>query len=96
MTETDSTANWNSFIKMEHRIFSLKHGKSGPSKRNITPDFCRDEYIEPIPEPERKDLVLAYHAQLNAADEGVRLRAARAWSKWEYVAWVPIPRKLYD
>jgi proline iminopeptidase len=30
-------------------------------------------------------MVLAYHAQLNAADEGVRLAAARAWSKWECV-----------
>ena len=43
----------------------------------------REEYIAPIPEAERKDMVLAYHAQLNAADEGVRLNAARAWSKWE-------------
>jgi len=42
-----------------------------------------EEYIAPIPEAERKDMVLAYHAQLNAADEGVRLKAARAWSKWE-------------
>jgi len=42
-----------------------------------------DEYIEPIPEAERKDIVLAYHAQLNSADEATRLKAARAWSKWE-------------
>jgi len=42
-----------------------------------------EEYVAPIPEAERKDLVLAYHAQLNAADEIVRLKAARAWSKWE-------------
>jgi len=42
-----------------------------------------EEYVAPIPEAERKDMILAYHAQLNAADEGVRLKAARAWSKWE-------------
>ncbi|KIY42859.1 peptidase S33, proline iminopeptidase 1, partial [Fistulina hepatica ATCC 64428] len=42
-----------------------------------------DEFIEPIPEAERTDMVLAYHAQLNSVDDQVRLRAARAWSKWE-------------
>jgi len=42
-----------------------------------------EEYIAPIPEAERKDMVLAYHAQLNAVDDSVRLKAARAWSKWE-------------
>ncbi|KAJ8456351.1 hypothetical protein ONZ45_g1947 [Pleurotus djamor] len=42
-----------------------------------------DDYIAPIPEAERKDMVLAYHAQLNAADEETRLIAAKAWSKWE-------------
>ncbi|KZS92330.1 prolyl aminopeptidase [Sistotremastrum niveocremeum HHB9708] len=42
-----------------------------------------EEYIAPIPEAERRDMVLAYHAQLNSADEETRLKAARAWSKWE-------------
>jgi len=42
-----------------------------------------DEYVAPVPEAERGDMVLAYHAQLNSADEEVRLRAAKAWSKWE-------------
>jgi proline iminopeptidase len=45
----------------------------------------RDDFVEPIPEEERKDIVLAYHAQLNSVDEGVQLRAAKAWSKWECV-----------
>jgi proline iminopeptidase len=27
--------------------------------------------------------VLAYHAQLNSVDDETRLRAAKAWSKWE-------------
>ncbi|OCB84646.1 proline iminopeptidase [Sanghuangporus baumii] len=42
-----------------------------------------DEFVEPIPESERKDMILAYHAQLNAVDKEVRIRAAKAWSKWE-------------
>lgn len=45
----------------------------------------REEYIAPIPEAERKDMMLAYHAQLNSADEETRLKAAKAWAKWEYV-----------
>ena len=43
----------------------------------------REEFIAPIPEAERQDLVLAYHAQLNSTDDETRLTAARAWTKWE-------------
>jgi len=42
-----------------------------------------EEYLAPIPEAERYDLILAYHAQLNSADEQTRITAAKAWSKWE-------------
>ncbi|KAI0279698.1 proline iminopeptidase [Russula aff. rugulosa BPL654] len=42
-----------------------------------------EEYLAPIPESERGDLILAYHAQLNSTDDEIRLNAARAWSKWE-------------
>ncbi|KAM5538507.1 hypothetical protein V8D89_007840 [Ganoderma adspersum] len=42
-----------------------------------------EEFIAPIPETERHDMMLAYHAQLNSADDETRLRAARAWTKWE-------------
>ncbi|KAJ2920526.1 hypothetical protein H1R20_g16567, partial [Candolleomyces eurysporus] len=42
-----------------------------------------EEYVAPIPEEERHDMILAYHAQLNSVDEETRIRAAKAWSKWE-------------
>ncbi|TFK40423.1 proline iminopeptidase [Crucibulum laeve] len=42
-----------------------------------------EEYVAPIPESERQDMVLAYHAQLNSADEETRIKAAKAWAKWE-------------
>ncbi|KAG7451222.1 proline iminopeptidase [Guyanagaster necrorhizus] len=42
-----------------------------------------DDYIAPIPEAERHDMILAYHAQLNSVDDTTRIKAARAWSKWE-------------
>src|SRR5262249_7880623 len=35
------------------------------------------------PEPERGDLVGAYHRRLMSDDEDVRLAAARLWSVWE-------------
>lgn len=44
----------------------------------------RDDFVAPIPEAERADMILAYHAQLNSADDEVRIRAAKAWSKYEY------------
>jgi len=42
-----------------------------------------DEYVAPIPEEERGDMMLAYHAQLTSVDEETRLKAAKAWAKWE-------------
>src|SRR4029077_13752481 len=42
-----------------------------------------EAYLAPIPEPERGDLVGAYHRRLTSPDPEVRLRAAKAWSLWE-------------
>lgn len=42
-----------------------------------------EEFLAPIPEEERGDLVSAYHRRLTGADPAVRLQAAKAWSKWE-------------
>ena len=33
----------------------------------------RDEYVEPIPEEERGDIILAYHPQLNSTDDEIRM-----------------------
>jgi len=44
-----------------------------------------EEYLAPIPEAERSDMILAYHAQLNSVDEQTRIKAAKAWAKWEMV-----------
>ncbi|KAL4062746.1 Alpha/Beta hydrolase protein [Scleroderma yunnanense] len=40
-------------------------------------------YVDPVEPAQRNDLVNAYHSLLNSPDEKVRLRAARAWSRWE-------------
>src|SRR5580700_8023329 len=42
-----------------------------------------EEYLAPIPENERSDLLRAYHRRLTSDDAGVRAEAARAWSVWE-------------
>jgi proline iminopeptidase len=42
-----------------------------------------DEFLAPIPEVERGDLMSAYHRRLTSPDPAERMRAARAWSIWE-------------
>lgn len=48
----------------------------------LFPDAWED-YLAPIPEAERGDLIAAYHRRLTSEDPAVRLAAARAWSVWE-------------
>ena len=42
-----------------------------------------ETFLAPIPEPERGDLIGAYHRRLTGADQAAQLQAARAWSMWE-------------
>lgn len=49
---------------------------------SIYPDKW-EEFVAPIPEAERSDLVLAYLKRLTGDDADERLIAAKAWSKWE-------------
>lgn len=48
----------------------------------IFPDVW-DQYLEQIPENERGDMVSAYYKRLTSENADVRLKAAKAWSKWE-------------
>jgi proline iminopeptidase len=48
----------------------------------IFPDAW-DRYVEPIPPGERGDLLAAFHKRLMSDDRTERLRAARAWARWE-------------
>jgi len=48
----------------------------------IFPEYW-EQYLAPIAEEERGDMVSAYYRQLTSKDELTRLRAARAWSLWE-------------
>ncbi|HEY0510371.1 MAG TPA: prolyl aminopeptidase [Thermoanaerobaculia bacterium] len=48
----------------------------------IFPDAW-EEYLRPIPEPERSDLVGAYHRRLTSDEPAARRSAALAWAGWE-------------
>lgn len=48
----------------------------------IYPDLWKD-FIAPIPEEERDDILAAYYRRLTGKDEAVRIQCAVAWSKWE-------------
>lgn len=48
----------------------------------VFPDWWQD-FLDPIPENERHDLLSAYHRRLTGEDEIARMAAAKAWSIWE-------------
>ncbi len=54
-----------------------QHGAS-----RIFPDHWRD-FVAPIPESERHDMVSAYYRRLTSNNELEQIQAAKAWSIWE-------------
>ncbi|MBK8164272.1 MAG: prolyl aminopeptidase [Gammaproteobacteria bacterium] len=58
----------------------------------LFPDYW-EEYLRPIPEDERGDLVPAYYRRLTGEDEIARMAAAKAWSRWEGKTSNLLPRK---
>jgi len=56
------------------------------------PDYW-DEFLQPIPEHERDDILHAYYRRLTGADEVARMSAAKAWSIWEGRTATLIPNK---
>jgi proline iminopeptidase len=42
-----------------------------------------EEFVKPIPEEERGDLIAAYHRRLTAGDLTVQTDFARIWTRWE-------------
>lgn len=49
---------------------------------HIFPDYWQD-YLKPVQEAERGDMVAAYYQLLTNENEVARMAAAKAWSKWE-------------
>jgi proline iminopeptidase len=69
--------------------------QSGAS--NLFPDYW-EEYLAPIPEEERGDLLAAYHKRLiQSTNPEEQLAAAKAWSKWEgATSYLRINQQLVD
>ncbi|HEY2179789.1 MAG TPA: prolyl aminopeptidase [Caulobacteraceae bacterium] len=59
----------------------------------LFPDLWED-FLAPIPEDERGDLVAAYHRRLTGDDPVARLAAAKAWSLWEGATITLLPNDL--
>src|SRR4029078_5454986 len=55
-----------------------------------------DEFLAPIPEAERGDLVEAYRKRLTSNSQDEQLAAAKSWSKWEgeIVTLLPSPETI--
>ena len=49
---------------------------------NLFPELW-ETFLEPIPVEKRGDMVKAYHELLTHPSEAIKLKAAKAWSKWE-------------
>lgn len=54
--------------------------QSGASR--IFPDYWQ-EFIAPIPEAERENMLAAYYARLTSSNELAKMGAAKAWATWE-------------
>ncbi|GAA5858477.1 hypothetical protein JCM8547_007324 [Rhodosporidiobolus lusitaniae] len=68
-------------------IFTLRRAEleffyQGPGTNYIFADAW-DEYLKPIPEDERGDMISAYYKRLTSSDEKVRAEAGRCWTLWE-------------
>ncbi|MDH5391965.1 MAG: prolyl aminopeptidase [Gammaproteobacteria bacterium] len=48
----------------------------------LFPEYWQD-FVAPIPESERGDMIKAYYQRLTGSDEVAKMRAAEAWSVWE-------------
>jgi len=48
----------------------------------LYPDLWED-FVAPIPQAERGDMMRAYHRRLTGEDAGLRKSAAKSWSVWE-------------
>ena len=60
----------------------------------LFPEAWQD-FLAPIPEAERGDLMSAYHARLTSDDRAVQQEAARAWSVWEARTSFLLPKPDY-
>lgn len=61
----------------------------------LFPDYWED-FLAPIPEGERDDLLHAYHDRLTHPETAVQIAAAKAWSVWEGRTITLLPNDSYS
>ncbi len=61
----------------------------------LFPDLWED-YLRPIPEAERGDMITAYYKRLTGDDKAEQIKCAKAWSMWEggTVSLMPSPERM--
>ncbi|KAG9315201.1 prolyl aminopeptidase serine peptidase [Chiua virens] len=67
-------------------IFTLRNSELQFFYQNGASHLFPEEwgrYLAPVDPSEQHDMVKAYHGLLNSPEEKTRLRAAKAWSRWE-------------
>ncbi|NOX96286.1 MAG: prolyl aminopeptidase [Alphaproteobacteria bacterium] len=64
-------------LRREELLWFYQEGTSW-----LFPDAWED-YLAPIPQAERGDMIAAYHKRLIGDDKAEQIRAAKAWSLWE-------------
>jgi proline iminopeptidase len=64
-------------LRRSELLWFYQHGA-----RELFPERWR-EFVAPIPEEERGDLLGAYHRRLNCGDSELERKLARCWSVWE-------------
>lgn len=64
-------------LRREELLWFYQEGASW-----VFPDLWAD-YLAPIPQAERGDMIAAYYQRLTGDDEKEQLAAAKAWSLWE-------------
>ncbi|RJQ79239.1 prolyl aminopeptidase [Pseudonocardiaceae bacterium YIM PH 21723] len=71
------------------------HWAFGGPLANLFPEEW-ERFMEPMPVGERHDPLAAYHRLLNSPDHEIKMRAARAWTRWEmsHVWLLPKPEVL--
>ena len=64
-------------LRLKELLWFYQEGAS-----NLLPEAF-EEYVKPIPQEERGDMIGAYYRRLTGPDNEERLACARAWSMWE-------------
>ncbi|TPX47100.1 hypothetical protein SeMB42_g03454 [Synchytrium endobioticum] len=85
--ERCGVGNWGSTLALKELLWFYQKGASF-----LFPD-ASEEYLAPIPESDRGDLIMAYYKRLTGSKEEEKMKCAKAWTGWKVKASRPIVGK---